>query len=211
MGRIIDVVLSDIEWAAHKVLTALNRNDMRFSGAQPLRDYNILSRQLRASIDLDSQPSDWSRRLMDIRTRISARLATEIAELSPLLRRCARPLRAFSSRVPSRPDDIDVERARMLIEVFDVARLASAELALNELVARTRNDIEAYVESATTSLIDDLRADLPPERREIAIAHAVAAVRLHDALFGPARAALVRRAFENAAGGSVPALRAAAS
>lgn len=211
IGRIIDVVLSDIEWAQQKVLAALNSTEIGLSAAQPLREYNILSRQLRASIGLDSQPSDWSRRLMDIRTKISARLATEIAELPPLLRRCARPLRAFSSRVPTPPDEIDVDRARMLIEVFDVARLASAELALNELVTRTRNDIEAYVESATTSLTDDLRADQLPERREIAIAHAAAAVRLHEALFGAARAALVRRSFENAAGGSVPALRAAAS
>jgi hypothetical protein len=206
---LVAIVLSDVERTVGRMMSALDRPDGGHNVAGDLRDYNAIARQLRAAIDLDDCPSDWAKRLTDARTRLSTRLARELAELPPLLRRSVRSMRAFGQRPPVASDPIDVARVCTLIELFDVARLASGELALNELVARMRGDIEAYVEGLANALADELRT-VAPGKREVALEHAAATVRLHEALYGAARAAVVRRSFEVAGSTSLaPLLRAA--
>jgi len=208
VGRLVDVVVSDIERFVHRIVTTLDTPTALAGVIQPLKDYNTYARNLRAALELDDNPCEWSRRLTEIRTRLSDRLGKEFAELPGLLRRSLKSVRGFAGRTPQAPDPIDVDRARAVIEIFDVARLAAGELALNEVLQRLRGEIEGYVETTTGNLTNDLR-QVYGETREAVLGHAAAAVRFNEVLFGHAQASLVRRAFEVAAGGAIPQLRAA--
>lgn len=205
---LIDITISDIEWAATKVLDALANPHGGASASEPLREYTMLARQLRAALDIDSQTSDWNRRITELRTQLSTSLAGDLNELSPLLRRCVKSLRAFGNRKPVPPDEFDVGRARILIEIFDAVRLASSELALNELVHRVRLDIETYVDFMAGTVVEDIRG-ASEGMRSIAIAHADALLRIHGALYGESRTAIVRRSVEVAAASVGHALSAA--
>jgi hypothetical protein len=204
-GRLVDLALSELERLSEVVVAMLNGPRNGVSPVAQLRDYNLIARQLRAAIAVDANPCDWTRHLLAIRTRISGRLAKDLGELPVLLRRCVKPLRGFAGRPPVRPDEVDLDRACVLIELFDVARLAANELALNELVTRTRTEIEAYVDAATNALADDIRTTARSDpKRDVVLAHASSAIRIVEVLFGGPQAALLRRSYEVAAGGPLP-------
>jgi hypothetical protein len=201
-GRLVEVMLSDVEWVAERTMRSLS-SIFDNSAPQTLREYHHLSRQLRAAVDLDTQPSEWARRLTEIRSRLSAQMTRELGELLALLRRAVRTQRATHQRGPAVPDEADLERAIALLELLDVARLAISELAVNEIVSRTHTDVIAYVDQTTNTLTEELRA-IRDTRRDHVLANAAAMVRVQEALHGHAQASLIRRGFEVAAGSALP-------
>jgi hypothetical protein len=203
-GPLLELLLADIEAKADAAIDGLAAE-----GGDPaarLREYNAAARLFRSTLDLDKQSSDWGRRLREARTRLSEKLARELADLPALLRACLRPARAKGAP-PSGPDPIDVARACRLIALFDAAKLAAGELALHETVVRLNADIETYVDGATAVIAEELRR-APAEARPVGTA--AAAVRIQEALHGPGAAAVLRRSFEVAGSTSLAPLLAAA-
>jgi hypothetical protein len=202
-GTLIDIALSDLEALVVRFEASLTGGHQfdKTNPASIVREYNLLSRNLRAALDFDNERSQASSRILDLRGQISKRVTQEIGELQPLLRRCAKPMRGFGTKTPTKPDAIDVERAYMLLELFDACRLAVSELAINELIQRMRSDIEGYLDNTCDSLTQELRT-LTGQKQTIALEHARSAAKLIEALHGKARAGVVRKSFEVASGGS---------
>lgn len=198
-GALVELALSDADIAVQRVLSSFDLMEKQQQGPAALKEYHLLSRNLRATFDLDNVPCDWSRRLAELRMKISQRLERELGDLLPTLRRSVRTMRSFANRPLVKPDIIDVERSRMLIEIFDVSRLAVSELALNELVQRVRSEVESYFQAATQALIDEVRSS-SGDRLVICQAYATAAVKLAESLYGQAHAAVLRKSFDVASG-----------
>lgn len=202
-GALIDIALSDLEALVIRFEAALT-GSQQFDKASPasiVREYNLLSRNLRAALDFDNERSPASVRILDLRGQISKGVTQALGELQPLLRRCAKPMRAFGNKTPTKPDAMDVDRAFMLLELFDACRLAVSELAINELIQRMRSDIEGYLDNACDSLTQELRTQTG-QKQTVALEHARSASKLVEALHGKARAGVVRKSFEVASGGS---------
>lgn len=198
-GRLVDTLVSDIEVAASKFTATLAPGASGDASVRHLREYNNLARQLRSALDIDVHSNDWSRRLAEVRTSASAVASRALQELPTILRRAMKSLRAFGNRPATAPDPFDVARAATLLELFDTTRLAARELAMNELTIRIRTDVESYVEMTSDALIEDVRAAPPGQRREIALAHCDAALKLIEALHGEQRSSLLRQRIDVAA------------
>lgn len=206
IGRLIDIVIRDISDGATRLAEALvGAGDC----AKELLDLAHLKRQLRAAIELDEATSDWSNAVTAIRRDVGQRVSDALAEVPQLLRRSMRSLRAFGTRPLSRPDEFDVARVCRLLRLFDVAKLIGSEMALGEVVQRSRTDIEGYIAQTTSILVDELRSTTR-DKRDILLAHAASAVRINEALFGAQEASIVRRSLEVAAGTKLSIVQAAA-
>ena len=86
---------------------------------------------------------------------------------------------------------IDVEHVDMIADVPN----SGVALAINEVTRRTYSDLQQYIEKATESLVETLRAS-DTRTRPFRYAQAQAAIRFCEVIFGPDYASLMKKAVE---------------
>jgi hypothetical protein len=194
----IDITLGDAAALAEQCINNLTKPPEQNQTTVYVRQYALLCRNLRAAIDLESQTSDWLRRLSEIRLRVTNALSQELGEIFQLMRRNVRPLRAFGKEQPFPPDTFDLERLCFLISILYAIRSNGQEFALNELVTKLYGECDGYLQLAIDSLQEELRTNFSDKRR-IILSYAEAAVRVSKAWHGEEHAAVLKRSFDTAA------------
>jgi hypothetical protein len=163
-------------------------------------------RGLRAELDFRTE-SVWGKRLSAIRVDISNTLKSEIESVPGRVRRLLRQRPDKDIHAGSKLDPTEIDETAALIDFVAVCRTYASELAINEVTLRTFSDLQHYVEAATESLVDSLRAsDL--KTRPFRQMQMEAAVRFCDVLFGHDYASLMKKAADVAISGERKSSRA---
>jgi hypothetical protein len=192
----VTIVLGEIE----RILSAL-RDDLkrgRFAAAsERLKDIYDAARLLRTEMDL-SGDSAWARQLTTIRSEISSLVKTEIETVPGRVRRLLRPRRPSEICSDAVLDAAEVEETEALIEFVSVCRNHASELAINEITLRVHSDLQNYLETGTSPLLDALRGG-DDAHRAFRLSQLDATVRFAGKVFGPSYASLLAKAAEVAA------------
>ncbi|MFL5085858.1 MAG: hypothetical protein ACJ8FP_13670 [Xanthobacteraceae bacterium] len=204
----IAIVLGEIE----RILSGL-RDDIkrgRFAAAsERLKDIYDAARLLRTEMDL-SGDSPWARQLTTIRSEISSLVKTEIETVPGRVRRLLRPRKPSEIRSDAVLDASEVEETEALIEFVSVCRNHASELAINEVTLRVHSELQNYLETGTSPLLDALRGG-DDAHRAFRLSQVDATVRFAAKVFGPSYASLLAKAAEVAAQDGDRRSRAAAS
>jgi hypothetical protein len=192
----VNLVFSEIERMARDLGGALKRGQA-IPAAALLREIHDAVRGVRAEIDLPVG-SVYARRLAALRASLADLLKPE---LEPLPGRVRRILRSQPGRPAARGEAVDaaeVAELETMIEFVTVCRACASELALNEVTTRLCSELQAYLETATRSLLDALRNASGEERarRQLQVD---AAVRFCARIFGQDYASVLARAADVAA------------
>jgi hypothetical protein len=151
----VTIVLSEVERFVRQLKSDLKRGQM-VEIASLLKDIHDAARGLRTEINL-SIDSPWSRQLAATRAEIAGVLKSEIESMPGRVRRLLRP-RPVKEIVPgSALDRSDVAETEALIEFVGTCRNYANELAINEMTLRTYSDLQHYLETGTSGLVDALR------------------------------------------------------
>lgn len=207
-AALVEVILAETERFATCAMSELKSLKSNGVLAPAIREFAMSSRHLRAVLNLDQTTHEWSKRVTDMRTRLSEEIARELNELPRLIRASVKTLRAFDQRKLGLPDSVDVERCCLLIELLNAARLSSTELGVNETILRVQGDTEAYLDHTARILMEDTRNALGEQRNTVR-AYSEVAVRLTELLHGTARAATLRRSLAMISNSAEPAAKAA--
>lgn len=180
-----------------QLVTAL-RSDLKRGHFQDLSNHlkalHDGMRGLRTELDIRTD-STWGRQLTAIRSEISNSLHSEIDSVPGKVRRLLRQGPDKEVTANSKVDPVDVEEVAALIDFVAICRNYAAELAINEASLRSYSELQQYVESATQTLMESLRAP-DPKIRAYRMMQMQAAIRFCDVMFGPDYASLMRRAAE---------------
>jgi len=180
-----------------QLVTAL-RSDLKRGHFQDLSNHlkalHDGMRGLRTELDIRTD-SAWGRQLTAIRSEISSALHSEIDSVPGKVRRLLRQGPDKDVTANSKVDTADVEEVAALIDFVAMCRNYAAELAINEASLRSYSELQQYVESATQTLMESLRAS-DPKIRAYRMMQMQAAIRFCDVMFGPDYASLMRRAAE---------------
>lgn len=205
-AALVEVALAETERSAIRVNDNLKQLKSDGTLSPALRDFAMSSRNLRAVLNLDQANHDWTRRLTEMRTRLSEGIARELNELPRLIRASIKSLRAFDQRRLGVPDAVDVERTCVLIELLNAAKLSSTELGVNETVLRVFGDTDTYLDHTSRIIVEDARNALGDQRNTVR-AFGDAAIRMTELLHGSGRAAALRRSLASVSSQGEPALR----
>ncbi len=179
-------------------LAAALRSDLKRGHFKDLSDHlktlHDGMRGLRTELDIRTD-SAWGRQLTAIRSEIANSLQSEIDSVPGKVRRLLRQGPDKDVTANSRVDSADVEEVAALIDFVATCRNYASELAINEASLRSYTELQQYVESATQTLMESLRA-LNPTIRAFRLMQVQAAIRFCDVMFGPDYASLMRRAAE---------------
>jgi hypothetical protein len=187
----VTVVLGEVG----RMVAALRRDIKRgqFSPASArLKALHDTVRMLRTEVDL-SGDSPWSRELAGLRTAASQLLKAEIEPAPGRVRRLLRQPPAHETSPAAPLDAADVAETEALLEFVHACRHYASELAINEVALRVHADIETFLDTSTSLLLDALRAAKPAERAFRA-SQADAAARFAGKIFGPGYASLLAKA-----------------
>jgi hypothetical protein len=192
----VDIVLAEVQRLVGELKTEL-RSGRSPSVGPLLKSIHDAARGVRSEINF-SYESPWARGLAALRTQVSDLLKGEIETLPGRVRRLLRP-RPIKEITPSLAlDNSEVDEAETQIEFVSVCRAYAGELALSELTTRTWSDLEHYLDPATASLVDNLRAAGDTDRR-FRQSQLDAAVRFCRTVFGEEYAAMMGKARDAAA------------
>jgi hypothetical protein len=193
----VDIVLAEIQRMINELKAELRSGRGLAVGAL-LKGIHDAARGLRTEINF-SHESPWGRGLAALRTQVSDLLKGEIETLPGRVRRLLRPRPIKEIAPNSALDESDVRDTEAQIEFVNTCRAHASELALSELTTRTWSDLEHYLDSATATLVENLRAagesDRPFRQSQLD-----AAVRFCRKVFGDDYAALLLKARDVAAG-----------
>src|SRR5262249_55612142 len=114
--------------------------------------------------------------------------------------RLLRPRKPNEARWGRVLDSIDVDETEALIEFLNVCRSYASELAINEVTLRVYSELQNYLETGTSPLLDGLRGS-DDGQREFRLSQMEAAVRFAGKVFGSSYASLLAKAAEVAAQG----------
>jgi hypothetical protein len=192
-GVAVTIVLGEME----RILSAL-RDDMkrgRFAAAsERLKDIYDAVRLLRTEMDL-SGDSPWARQLTSIRSEISSLVKTEIETVPGRVRRLLRPRKPTEIGADAVLDATEVEETEALIEFVSVCRNYASELAINEVTLRVHSELQNYLETGTSPLLDALRGG-DDAHRAFRLSQVDATVRFAGKVLGSSYASLLAKAAE---------------
>ena len=97
-------------------------------------------------------------------------------------------------------DATEVAETEALIEFVATCRNYASELALNEVTMRVNSELQNYLETGTSPLLDGLR-NAEDSGRSFRLSQVDAAVRFAGKVFGASYASLMAKAAEVAAQG----------
>ena len=193
----VDMVLTEIDR-----LMALLRVEAKRGGpgiAPVLKEIHDAARTLRTEMDL-SGDSNWARQLAAVRSEISELVRSVIEPVPSRVRRLlrVRPVKEIAPN--STLDETDVADTEAAIDLVSECRKYASELALSEVTLRTFSELQNFLDTGTTPLVDGLRsagaADRPFRQSQID-----AAVRFCAKIFGAEHAAVISKAADVAAKG----------
>jgi hypothetical protein len=193
----VDMVLTEVD----RVMGLL-RAEVKRGGpgiAPVLKDIHDAARTLRTEMDL-SGDSPWARQLAGLRSEVSELLRSAIEPVPARVRRLLR-VRSVKDIAPnSRLDENDVADTEAAIDLVSECRKYASELALSEMTLRTFSELQNFLDTGTTPLLDGLRsagvADRPFRQSQMD-----AAVRFCAKIFGAEHAAVIAKAADVAAKG----------
>jgi hypothetical protein len=194
----VTIVLADVERLVGRLRDAL-KGASASTIAALIKDIHDGARALRTEMDL-SGDSPWARQLAALRTTVSALLKTEIDTTPGRVRRLLRPRAAKEIAPDSILDATDVAETETAVELVSICRTYASELAVNELTSRVFSELQNYLDTGTSPLLDGLRGCGSADRK-FRLSQVDAAVRFSAKIFGPNYAALLAKAAEVAAQG----------
>ena len=191
----VDITLSEIERDVVDACEGARDRRRRARLIDDLRAYHDTMRNLRFAVDVDPV-SQWLKRIGACRLRISELIASEIEQAPGLVRRALR-VESLAGEFGARFDPAAFEDAEFAVRLLVEARLAADSLAVNELVSRTRKQVEQTLEVVTAKLMSDLKSNAALDRASLTEA-IDGAVKLSALVFGEDYAAIVRKSRDNA-------------
>lgn len=189
-GRFVDFLIAELERRTALARSYEAERTTRDRLLPVLRDYHDIHRQTLIALDLDDVPQ-WHRRLGALRKDVSALVGRYLEAAPGLIRRCLR-VESLAGSFGGGFDRDAFEDAEFAVEVYVEARAAAESLAVNELVTRTRRDVERTLELLTERLFADMKAAQVFDREALAAA-TEGAIRLCRLVFGEDYAALLRK------------------
>jgi hypothetical protein len=192
----VDIVLAEVQRMIRELKAELRSGRGLAVGAL-LKSIHDASRGLRSEINF-AHESPWGRGLAALRAQVSDLLKGEIETLPGRVRRLLRPRPIKEIAPNSTLDQNDVAETEAQIEFVNTCRAYAGELALSELTTRTWSDLEHYLDPATASLVENLRAAGESDRL-FRQSQLDAAVRFCRKVFGDEYAALLLKARDVAA------------
>jgi hypothetical protein len=194
----VSIVLGEMERSVGLLRNHVKRGQYLAVGAL-LKDVHDAARMLRTEMDL-SGDSPWARQLAAIRGEVSNLLKSQIESVPGRVRRL---LRSRSTNEIARGavlDATEVEDTEALIEFVGICRNFASELAINEVTLRVHSELQNYLETGTSPLLDGLRGG-DDASRAFRLSQVDAAVRFAGKVFGASYASLLAKAAEVAAQG----------
>lgn len=192
----VDIVLAEVQRMIRELKAELRSGRGLAVGAL-LKSIHDASRGLRSEINF-AHESPWGRGLADLRAQVSDLLKGEIETLPGRVRRLLRPRPIKEIAPDSVLDQNDIAETEAQIEFVNTCRAYAGELALSELTTRTWSDLEHYLDPATSTLVENLRAAGESDRL-FRQSQLDAAVRFCRKVFGEEYAALLLKARDVAA------------
>lgn len=189
-GVLIDCLIGQLERYAALARARGNDPESRRRFVTDLRSYHEVTKNLALTLPTESV-SAWFRRLGGVRVAMSETVARVIEAAPGLVRRALR-VEAAAGEIPARFDPDAYDDAEFAVRVSIEARLAAESLAVNELVGRTRKQVETTLEVISGKLLADLKSSPVLDRRVMTDA-ADAAIRLAALVFGEDYAAVMRK------------------
>lgn len=200
MGTSYAVAVSIILGEMDRILSVL-RDDIkrgRFdSASELLKDLYDAARLLRTELDL-SGDSPWARQLTATRSEISNLVRAEIETVPGRVRRLLRQRKPSEIRSGAVLDRTEVQETEALIEFVSVCRNYASELAINEVTLRVHSEVQNYLETGISPLLDSLRG-ADEAHRAFRQSQVDAAVRFAGKVFGASYASLLAKAADVAA------------
>jgi len=195
-GVSVNIVLSELERQVLELRDDLRSGRGVASGAL-LKTIHDSARGLRTELDLPVD-STWGRALSGLRGQISETLRAEIESMPGRVRRLLRIRSAANIAPQSTVDPQDAAETEALVSFVGACRNFAGELAINEMTQRAYSDLQQFLDSNMSSLLDALRQSGPGERA-FRKSQVDVAVRLCSLVFGKDYAAQFARAAEVAA------------
>ncbi len=192
----VTIVLAELERLVRELKYDLKRGQAT-AVTSLLKDIHDTARGLRTEMDL-GMDSPWARQLAAVRTEVAELLKSEIESMPGRVRRLLRPRPAKEIAPSSALDAGDVAETEALIEFVGACRNYASELAINEMTARTYSEVQHYLETGTSALLDGLRTAGDADR-SFRQSQVDAAVRFCAKVFGKEYASLLAKAAEVAA------------
>ena len=192
----VSIILGEMD----RILSVL-RDDIkrgRFdSASEMLKDLYDAARLLRTELDL-SGDSPWARQLTATRSEISNLVRAEIETVPGRVRRLLRQRKPSEIRSGAVLDRTEVQETEALIEFVSVCRNYASELAINEVTLRVHSEVQNYLETGISPLLDSLRG-ADEAHRAFRQSQVDAAVRFAGKVFGASYASLLAKAADVAA------------
>ncbi len=192
---LVDIVIARLE--LHAALAGARGSDptSRNRFLADLCGYHELAKTFELVFPVESV-SAWFRRLGAARGTMSEAVSRRIETAPGLVRRALRvetSVDGYAGRF-----DLDAyEDAEFAVRAAIEARLAADTLAVNELVVRTRKQLEQTLEVVSGKLMNDLKTSQVRDRSQLVDA-VDGAIRLCALVFGEDYAAVMRKSRDNA-------------
>ena len=185
----VDVAWSEIDRHVEVVRGRKTFTDRNGTMEEALLDLHRTVRRIQIAIDVEGM-TDWGRRLADCRRETSDLLRDLIEGIPGEVVRALRT-KSTGDRI-SGPDPESVETARESLKVLRAARQAIDSLALNNIVNKTRTQVEQVIETNSKTQIDRLR-NAPSDERAALTEVVEAIIDFARIVFDEDYAALIRR------------------
>ncbi|MDK9697747.1 MAG: hypothetical protein OEL76_15300 [Siculibacillus sp.] len=194
---LVETVIAQLErlanLAQHRGPDTTSRN--RFLA--DVRSYHDINRNLALLMPIEVVPA-WMRRIGAAKVAISDVVSRWVEPAPGLVRRALR-VETTGGEYAGRWDTAAYEDAEFAVRLSIEARLAAESLAVNELVGRTRKQIEATLEVVSAKLMTDLKSSQSLDKRTLMDA-VDGAIRLSALVFGEDYAAVLRKSRDIFAG-----------
>lgn len=190
----VDIVLAHIERCA--ALAAGRGNDAASRAAffSDLRAYNDAIRGLAMVFSVESV-STWFRRIGSAKVVMSEAVTRRIETTAGLVRRALR-VESANGEYVGRFDTDAFDDAEFAVRLSIEVRPFAETLAVNEVVARTRKQIENTLEVVSEKLMANLKSGQALDRRVVTDT-VDGAIRLSALVFGEEYAAVMRKSRDN--------------
>ncbi len=195
-GILVEVVIARLERFAALAQSRGNDLASRNRFLADLRSHHDITRNLNLLMAVDAVPA-WMRRIGAAKVAMSDAVTRWIEPAPGLVRRALR-VETTGGDFVGRFDQATYDDAEFAVRLSIEARLAAESLAVNELVGRTRKQIETTLEVVSAKLMADLKSSQSLDKRMLMEA-VDAAIRLSALVFGEDYAAVMRKGRDNVA------------
>ncbi len=190
----VDLVLSQIERYAAQAAARGTDPRARTAFFADMRAYHDVCRGIAMVFPVESV-SAWFRRIGSAKVVMSDAVTRRIDTAAGLVRRALR-VETANGEFAGRFDTDAFDDAEFAVRLSIEARTVAETLAVNEVIARTRKQIENTLEVVSEKLMADLKSGQALDRKVVTDA-VDGAIRLAALVFGEDYAAVMRRSRDN--------------